>query len=233
MSEEQWTHLEWLQGARDLLEWARNTNPDKRIFLFVRHSHRLHSNDQTKLLHIQLTPLGHEMSKQFGRHLPNRGLLEVFHSEHPRCVETAQGILEGYKSTNQNALIGGSIRELLGPLVHTSIGDELEDYGIDGFINRWANGEFPLSQIESLENFAKRLFRKAVVQIDSARKANLLVHVSHDLVLMSLRKALLGMEAMKQNWIPFLGGFGVTKVDDSYQWFEKGSITRLSLRRGK
>jgi len=178
---------------------------------------------------MQLTPLGHEMAKQFGKHIPNRGLIEVFHSEHPRCIETAQGILEGCKSTNQPAKMRGAIRELLGPIVHTNIGRELNDFGIDGFINRWAMGEFPLDQIETLEDYGKRLLSKTIVNVNSAKKANLLVHVSHDLVLMSMRRAILGIEARKENWVPFLGGFGLVKVDDSYQWFERGKSTNIKF----
>jgi broad specificity phosphatase PhoE len=227
MRGDKWLELEWLEDARNLIDWAKDVESENQVILFVRHSHRLHSDDQNKLLHMKLTPLGHEMAKQFGQHLPNRGVLEVFHSEHPRCVETAQGIVEGYKSNNQIALIGGAIRELLGPLVHTSIGDELIDFGIDGFINKWAKGKFPLSQIERLEDYGTRLWEKTVLQVNVAKKAKLLVHVSHDLVLMSMRRAVLGVEAMKENWIPFLGGFGLTKIDDSFQWFEAGRLTKV------
>ena len=123
----------------------------------------------------------------------------------------------------------GAIRELLGPKVHTSIGRELEEFRIDGFINRWGKGAFPVSQIETLEEYGVRLWENTVGEVYSSKRGNLQVHVSHDLVLMSMRRAILGIEALKENWIPFLGGFGVTKRDDSYQWYERNNVIEIDM----
>ena len=159
MTENTWLELGWLQNARTLLQWVQGLEHEKRVILFVRHSHRLHSDNPHDLLHMQLTTLGHEMAREFGRQLPDRGTLEIFYSNHPRCVETAEGILEGYRSNNQPAVMLGEIRDLLGPKVHTNIGKELDKFGIDGFINRWAKGAFPLSQLETLEEYGARLWK--------------------------------------------------------------------------
>ena len=229
MTDSMWLELEWLQNAQTLLQWVRTLEPKKKVILFVRHSHRLHSDDPHELLHMQLTPLGHEMAREFGKQLPDRGTLEIFYSKHPRCVETSEEILEGYKSNNHPAVMQGAIRELLGPKVYTSIGKELEELGIDGFINKWAEGSFPLSQIETLEEYGIRLWKNTVGELYSFKRGSFQVHVSHDLVLMSMRKAILGIEATEKNWIPFLGGFGIIKCDDSYQWFERNETFEINI----
>ena len=226
--EDNWRNLEWLRDGRSLIDWISNVEDKAQVILFVRHSHRLHSEDQHELLHMQLTPLGHEMAREFGKHLPRRGHLEIFHSEHPRCLETAEGILKGYQDTNQLATIRGPIRELLGPQVVTSIGKELSEYGIDGFINRWAKGEFPESQIESIQNYGERIWTNTVVNLNSNSTIPFYVHVSHDLVLMSFRKTILGINATHDNWIPFLGGFGIIKIEDNYQWIERGEVYEVN-----
>ena len=59
------------------------------------------------------------------------------------------------------------------------------------------------------------------------------MNASHDLVLMSLRRTILEVEAKRENWIPFLRGFGIVKVDDSYQWFETGKLTDVKFNQGR
>ncbi|MBD3406267.1 MAG: hypothetical protein GF411_09175 [Candidatus Lokiarchaeota archaeon] len=210
----------WLEDARGLLQWIEKRNKVP-ISLFIRHSHRKHSDDQEELLNMRLTPRGHQAAVLFGTKIPKNKSVSIYHSEHPRCVETAERIREGCIRSNISCSIEGPIRELLGPMVHSSIGHELVEYGIDGFINRWARGEFPKTQIEPIRSYSTRLWENTV-GLQDTRSHEMHIHVSHDLVLMSVRCGILSIEASQSNWIPFLGGFGVYQVSDQFKWYEKG-----------
>lgn len=224
MSNSRWDEEEWLEDARSILAWLQQNESNQTRTLLIRHSHRLHSDDQEELLHMQLTPLGIKMATEFGSRIPDRWNLKVFHSEHSRCEKTTMCIIEGYEKQGRTAENLGPFRDLLGPRVSTSIGPELRELGIDGFVNAWGKGVFPTSQIEPLENYSKRLWKHVTGNMKGAQPGALLLNITHDLVLMSLRRGVLGVEATPSNWTPFLGGFGIVRSGKEWLWYEKETV---------
>ncbi len=176
-----WKDELWLDEARSLLKNIGDIDTEHPIALILRHSHRLHSDNQERLLHMQITLLGKRMAIEFGKRLPKTRELGLFYSEHPRCEETALRIKEGYEQRGVQAIDHGCVRDLLGPSVKTSIGAELIEFGIDGFINRWANGMFPIEQIEPIEEYSIRIWNH-ITETARKSKENSYLNFEADLV---------------------------------------------------
>lgn len=72
ISKNKWKTESWLEDARSILEWIEQLPSDFPVSILLRHSHRLHSDNQEELLHMQLTSLGCKMANEFGSRIPKK-----------------------------------------------------------------------------------------------------------------------------------------------------------------
>lgn len=209
-----WDNQSWLKSARELVN--RINIEDRCMMLVIRHSHRDDSRDPAEVLMKRLTPLGHQMAAQFGSRLPPNHELELYYSNHPRCVETAEGVLKGFKAKGGSGLLKTDIRVLLGPSGSGErIGDEMMALGGPVFVNQWARGTLSNETIELISDFQKRFISETIGRLLDANANTIQCHVTHDLVLMGAKVVLFGLAATPANWCPFLGGFlGILENDD-------------------
>ena len=227
---QEWNTLEWLNNARRLVQWAGNNSNTGAIMLVVRHSHREDSQDVQQLLRMRLTELGHRMAFQFGRESPSLQRVEIYYSRHPRCHETAKDIAEGYDSRNAKAKLVSDIRVLLGPQGNGDrIGHEMLSLEGPEFINRWAAGQLSAATIEPIEEFGKIFMAETIGRLRGASSDTMHIHVTHDLVIMGARSILFGTVATKENWTPFLGGFGVVRRGSQLYAYENGGELILDV----
>ena len=89
-----WDKLEWLSDARSLLDWVVEFE-NSPAALLVRHSERLVNLSPSDTLKAELTPVGHEMAREFGRRLPKEKKVTLLHSPNIRTKQTAERIAEG------------------------------------------------------------------------------------------------------------------------------------------
>ena len=227
---QEWNTLEWLNNAKGLVHWAGNNSNTGAIMLVVRHSHREDSQEVQQLLKMRLTELGHKMAFQFGRESPSLQRVEISYSRHHRCHETAKDIAKGYNSRNVKAKLVSDIRVLLGPQGNGNrIGHEMLSLEGPEFINRWAAGQLSAATIEPIEEFGKVFITETIGRLRRASSNTMHIHVTHDLVIMGARNILFGTIATKENWTPFLGGFGVIRQGNQLCAYENGGELILNI----
>jgi hypothetical protein len=227
-----WQALDWLDDAKELIQWAREQGSSHPLMLIIRHSHREDSTDVKKLLEKRLTELGHRMAIRFGKELPIDREVEIFFSSHPRCHETAQGIVKGLTAAGGNASLVSDIRVLLGPQGSGSrIGHEMLSSGGPKFVRHWIEERLSKQTIESIEEFGNVFVRDTIGRLRYASENSLQIHVTHDLVLMGARNILFGTVPTDDNWTSYLGGFGILWANGVYYAYEGGEELTLDIER--
>lgn len=223
MNGNKWDNEEWLNDAKVILSWRMlpKSNP---VMLVTRHSHREDSTNVGEVLKLRLTEKGKKAAFYFGERLPRKKRIEIYYSSHPRCIETAQHIAEGYNSVSSGAQLISDIRVLLGPKGSGErIGNEMMSLGGPEFVRRWIEDKLPEETIEPIREFETTFRSEVLGRLNAAEPYTLQVYVTHDLVIMGSRCVLFGTIPSYENWTPFLGGFGVTVHGEQLIGYERGN----------
>ena len=88
-------------GSRieSLLDLIQSKSNDSKLSLVFRHPKREEVKDMADSYNTPLAEEGREMAVEFGKRLAPRFNYNLFHSQFPRCIETAELILQGIKET--------------------------------------------------------------------------------------------------------------------------------------
>jgi hypothetical protein len=224
-----WQRSEWTKRAYQLLQGLKEFPDDKKIIMVIRHSHRYDSNNIREHEKDHLTPLGHEVAREFGEQLPTDRPIRLFHSQVQRCRETAENI---YKGLNQN----GVRSEIIGTLsslydIKISPDDfyrEATKYPLDRLLYRWSAGFYPENMVVPFKIYAKNAAYEIWSKLKESPERGIDLHVSHDFILMCLRLGWFGLYTGTQ--MPtYLSGFAFTLNQDEllvydYDHFEKIEI---------
>ena len=179
-----------------------------------------------------LTDEGRALCRRLGRRLPKELTLRAYASPAPRCMETAQLILEAHEAE------GGSITrhrpvEALGVFYAL---DQMKMWkilqaagGMAGFQQSWLAGAVPADAMMPAHWAARLVLRSMAEKLSSpASRPQLDLHVSHDMTLYLLRSALLG-EPTDGPPVAFLDGLLVWRAEGAL-WLKSqhGSLQRVS-----
>jgi broad specificity phosphatase PhoE len=230
--EKSWEHESWLSSAKNLIDWTVSTEKKSKLFLLVRHSHREVIEDHTAQLSTELTPLGREMSTEFGKHLPHNRAYKVFFSFVSRCYQTAEELVKGINENKGEVEEFDTIAILASPEIKDqSVWQELQPDGknITDFINHWADGDFG-EKIEPFDNYATRLKKELVERLQKDVESSLHVHITHDLALMAAKRMFLQRSVKWDDREPFLGGIGFKIGEKEDILFTAGSNSEHRLR---
>lgn len=220
-SNREWLTESWLSSARNLVKWADSTQPQNRILLLVRHSHREVIDDHTAMLNTELTPLGLRMSKEFGRRLPTNRKTRMFCSFVSRCYQTADEISKGIRENGGEIEEFDAIAVLATPEVRDeTVWQELQPDGrnVTDYVNLWGEGKFG-NRIEPFEEYKPRLMNHLIRRLSTEEPGAMHVHVTHDLALMAAKRMFLGRPVAKSDREPYLGGIGVVLNDEGTRLF--------------
>lgn len=200
-------NAEWTQQARNLLEGFHHFSGNESLALFVRHSHRLNTDDPKKMITLGLTEKGKEVAIKFGTNLPKDKHLRIFHSSSPRCKQTGYSILKGFQSKGGSGEIVGNF-----PVLYNIggtgefIAGEMMRYSGSGFIERWHGKVYSVENVMPFVQYCSLAFSEIRKKLAHDTERQIDVYVTHDLHLMSYRKGWFGFE-LKGGWTSFLGGF--------------------------
>jgi len=231
--ESTWKTEEWLSSAKNLVRWASTTEPEDKVFLLVRHSHRAEIEDHTKQLSTELTTLGCEMSTEFGKHLPADRSNRIFFSFVSRCYQTAEEIAKGLAQNDGQVEEFDTIAILATPEIKDqSVWHELQPDGrnITDFINQWADGDFG-DKIEPFTMYAERLKRDLVERLAVDKGRAMHIHITHDLALMAAKRIFLKRPISWEDREPFLGGLGYQISNVNHSLFIAGTNIEYDLER--
>jgi len=208
-----WESEDWLANARDLVQWINELEGGP-VLLLIRHSQRLEPSDPEQLFTEPLTPLGIEMAVEFGRRLEGDRIISIWHSHHPRTIQTAEGIAKGLEAQNIPVQLAGPSRTLLGPAWDASkFVIMAHEMGTVPFFDSWSRDRIPMDIIEPIGDFTQRLVKSTIGRLIKAPRETLHIHVTHDIVVMAARKVFLDVDTTEENKIAYLGGFALTRTE--------------------
>jgi len=223
----EWESSDWLSEARWLLTWANQVDVRTPMMMVIRHSHRELSDNVQELRTHGLSPLGHRMALKFGEKLPPSRDVRIFYSPRLRCIQTACDIAEGYHAIGGNAELISDIRLLLGPYGNgEKIGEQMMQVGGPAFVAKWSEKQVSSDIIEPIKLFCDRFITDIIGRFAEAKSGELQLYVTHDMVIMGARLALLKTQPTDSNWTHFLGGFAAAVDERGSYVFENGEARR-------
>jgi len=216
-----WKNADWCFQARSIIQGLTKFHKNAKIVLFLRHSHRKSSNDPLELQKLGLTAKGHEIAKIFGTSLPKKRSLQIYHSPSPRCQETAESILEGFRKIGRSSKLMGSTS----PLNNTKsnrgfITTQALKYRGIKFIQHWHDDFFHKDSIVPFSDYCTNVYKQIKDDLNKTQPGGINVHVSHDLFIIGLRYGWFN-QITENEWVSFLSGFAVS--------FHNGQKTLLDI----
>jgi broad specificity phosphatase PhoE len=222
VTEREWIAVEWLAEARALLDWL-NTIDSGPVFLMVRHSERPEDIDVPTTIRAELTEFGRKMALEFGQRIPKRWRISVYHSPHIRTTQTAKEIARGFQESEGILLELQELSVLLGGRGDIEkIVSLAYETGFDEFYWRWTRDEIPTETIEPISDYLQRLTPQVMSRFSKAGKDDLHIHVTHDTVIAASRGIYLDLSVDVGLAIPFLGGYGISRVDGKLVGYNNG-----------
>jgi broad specificity phosphatase PhoE len=218
-----WDYEEWTTSARELIDWAVAQDGNQPLMLLIRHSHRDTLMNHQDMLGAGLTEIGKRFSVEMGRRLPTSRRAHIFFSIVPRCYETAEAIAEGFSERGGEIIGMDPLPTLVRPeYTRQEVWKNLNPNGenVTEFVNRWADGEF--EGIEPFDDFSVRLMNDTLKRLLALEEPQLHIHVTHDLSLMSAKRTVFDRALTLNDRESYLGGIGVTIVEDTPIIFTKG-----------
>ena len=106
------------------------------------------------------------------------------------------------------------------------IGEQIMHVGDPAFVTKWSEKQPSEDLIESIEFFRDRFITKIIGHFSEAKPGELQLHVTHDLVIMGARLALLKTRPTESNWTHFLGGLAAAVDERGYSVFKNGEARR-------
>jgi len=106
------------------------------------------------------------------------------------------------------------------------IGEQMMQVSGPAFVIKWSEKQLPGDLIEPLEFFRDRFITEVVGRFAEANSGKLQLHVTHDLVIMGARLALLKRRPTESNWTHFLGGLAAPVDERGYSVFKNGEARR-------
>ena len=160
-----------------------------KLAIIIRHAERDPIEFMANALEARLTDNGKADAFQLGRSLARYNPVNIYHSPVPRCLQTAESILEGIVSCNEPATIVGYLLELGGPYITSTwdaVVNSIEKFGHSAFIRKWFDNELPSNLIMPLPDAAHMQLGILVNQLQSGNYSS--INITHDWNIMILRE---------------------------------------------
>lgn len=211
------------QYGDDLLAALAALPPTCPAVMLVRHAARYPIEDLRTADDVQLTPAGEEAARAFGARLPIARPARIFHSHINRCRVTAARIAEGFADAGGAMRFEGVLPGLCGAfvndferLVHLTREHQ------QGFVRAWFDGRLDPAVIDPCAVAAERLCGLMHARIAAAAPGELVIMVSHDWEIMTLRETFLGARHEAVGWADFLDGLVLARDGDvlRFRWRE-------------
>ncbi len=233
--EESWHSVEWLDSARNIVKWTKETPVGVQTILLLRHSHRERLNNHKEMMGAGLTELGRKTSYEMGRRLGVTSNVRILTSFISRCYETAEHMAEGLSEQGDPVDKIDPLPVLVGPEnAMDVVSRELHPDGenVTEFVNDWANGKFD-GEMESFRSYLNKLEDSVFRDVVSAETKTTSINITHDLTLMSAKRAILGEPLNRSNREPYLGGIAIRSSDSGMEiLFGKTKRILKKLRNG-
>jgi len=224
-----WKESEWTLQAWQLIDGIKRFSENSPIFLILRHSHRIDSNDMKVMANLGLTTKGRKIARIFGCNLPINRFIRLYYSIVPRCQETAEEILKGFESNGGKGTLIGPFEPLYNIGNNSAfVMKQAFKYPGPQFINRWAAGLFPPDSITPFIKYCKNSAKDIWSRDKNISSNDINIYVTHDLILMALRLGWFGISP-NTDWVSYLGGFAFILQRNKIKLLDKDKILELEM----
>lgn len=196
----------WTAEAICLLNEIKQVSSNHSMMVLLRHSHRKEYTSFAENHKAQLTEEGKIAAYEFGRELPSNRTYRIFHSIHPRCIETAKQIENGLKVNNIQVSIIGSLEVLWGMAGDYPAIVKLALQDGQHIVTKWAAGHYPNTIIEPFTSYIQRAANVLWSYHKEAPPKGIDIFITHDFHIMALQFGWTGVQNCN-GWVNFLGGF--------------------------
>ncbi|MBN1216312.1 MAG: histidine phosphatase family protein [Candidatus Lokiarchaeota archaeon] len=228
-SKEIWNNASWALNARKLINIIEEFPKEANLILLIRHSQRGDTRDIKKMIKMRLTPNGIEIANRFGNALPINRFIRLYHSISPRCKETVEAIVNGYKEKSNNFEIMGTFKPLydIGASGEFIISETFNS-SIIHFLKKWVAGYYSSEQIQSFEKYCKEAAKTIWNATNNTDQKRIDIHITHDILLLALRMGWFGIPPEK-DWPLFLNGFIFTIYKNKIWLYISDEIQNLDI----
>lgn len=209
--EERWYSVEWLDSARNIVEWTKGRSSADRTVLLLRHSHRERLNNHEEMMGAGLTDLGRKTAYEMGCRLRVGNNIHISTSFISRCYETAEHLADGLAEQGYTVDTIDTLPALVGPEnAMDVVSRELHPDGenVTEFINNWAHGRYD-GEMESFGDYLDRLYITVFNNLGALEAGCMSINITHDLTLMTAKRAILGEPLSQSDREPYLGGIAL------------------------
>lgn len=226
-----WETLDWAIHARKLIEGLYKFPKNQKIILLLRHSERDDIDSVWHPKELLLTPNGHQIAKKFGKKLPNDRSIRIFTSHAPRCQETANDIIEGFKTIGGKAELKGNLEPLYKLGVDRNFFlKQIEDGDLINYVKNWIIDAFPRDKAQLLYTYSMNSAKIIWSLNHEAPKNCIDIHVTHEIPIMALRFGWFNL-LPDEKWVKFLGGIAFTFQKGKVQLFDIDEFLTLEVPR--
>lgn len=199
-----------------ILENLKRLGNHERIAIFIRHSERENGPAEDPNLPLertlQLTENGRRLAFEFGEALFPYDRIRLSHTIMPRCEDTAEMILKGFRKAYPNKfaeLLGHDPR--IGLMRYYALNLDARNelrakLGHNGFIRAWLNNELPPEVMPKINKAINAFLGDLWQELDYQPMSTLQIMIGHDTELVLLREYLLGYRFEESPWVDFLDG---------------------------
>lgn len=172
--------------------------------ILIRHAERGHIAHPSTGHNVLLTPKGESDARALGAVFSGCGPARIFHSPVPRCEQTAQALAEGARAAGADASVVAADSRLGGAyLVRPTEALELAGRLGERFVRAWFDGAIPNGLFLSRRDSAAHHARVAEEHLNRDT-SGVVVLVSHDWNLLTVREEFLGIRHEDAGWPEFL-----------------------------
>ena len=193
---------------------------DKYVVL-MRHSARQFGTAEDDPF-MRLTEEGKQAAYEFGRALPSDPPIRFFSSYIERCVETSAAIEQGFLTKGGKAKTNKIIDPLyvfyvndlpkLGQLAYKMVGEDEWPQ----FFRNWFDGVISPDLIEDAAPAAKKLLGTLLQLLQEPSTPGGNICISHDWNLFLIKEYYLGLKPEENEYIQFLEGVIIYKLNDDF-----------------
>ncbi|MDY0004596.1 MAG: histidine phosphatase family protein [Polyangia bacterium] len=207
----------------------------QRLVALLRHSARVDITGYTveQAVLAPLTDAGRALARDFGRRLPTDRPVRIFHSEVPRCEDTAQRLAEGMMEAGGQVEILGSRTSLAAFFIRDpwAVALEFGQRGPRGFMREWLSGKLGPAVMDPPEQAARDQLAALMLErncLPEPDAPGLDLHVSHDVNVMALLHLCVDISDQSVPWPGYLEGVILeTGGGAPYTWWYHDRTGRL------
>ncbi len=213
-----------------IIEKIENKGGSK-LIVILRHSDREEISDAKKSFDVPLTDQGKAIARILGNELSKINSYRLYHSDVPRCRNTAKSIAEGIEASQGSVTILGE-RDYLGGFFikdfNSVLGLANQVTGLE-FMLKWFAGEIEESEIIPFNKATNYLLSSLLNESNENERSEVDIYITHDWNMMLLLYKIFNFQESKLRWPYYLEPIFIDINNSETHLFYEGEKRFLNI----